>query len=202
MAIVIGSNTQVSFGQACVVSVSWSMSQNSQKLFCLGSWDPHMTIDKPTQTVNLTVYSPGPGYDTKPTTSCADANTIPCSVSPEACGGGAGGGVDGSFYVTSYSYSKEAIMPGQESWSLMRYVGENPPSYNLRGITEGQATGESGMTFDTESGSGSSGNVSAGGFGKADEMVTGVVIKVGGGSSAASATGNGSASIPYTPLWV
>lgn len=204
MGIVIGAATQASLGGACVISANWNMSQNSQKLYCLGSWDPHLTIDKPTQTLSMTVYSPGPTYNTLPSTGCVNANTQQASVSPASCGGGSIGGVSGDFYVTSYSFTKDdPQLPGQESWSMMKYVGDILPSYNLRGITEGQATGETaGMTFESSSAGGSSGSVSANAFGKADEMIVGVVSSVGGGSSTAGETGTGSASIPYTPLYL
>ena len=73
----------------------------------------------------------------------------------------------------------------------------------MRGITEGQSTGsESGIVFDGTTVEASSGNVSAGGFGKADILEMGVVSAVGGGSSAAGVIGQGSASIPYTSLYI
>ena len=76
MAIIIGAATTVSFMEACVTSANWSASPNNQRLYCLGGWDPHLTISKPTETLSLTIYAPGSSYSTAPTTSCANANTL------------------------------------------------------------------------------------------------------------------------------
>lgn len=204
MAIIIGAATTVSFMEACVTSANWSASPNNQRLYCLGGWDPHLTISKPTETLSLTIYAPGSSYSTAPTTSCANANTVAASISPTACGGSASGPTSSSWYVTSYSYSKEeASMPGTESWSLQQWIGTLQPSYIMRGITDGQATANAGVTFSSTDVVGSStGSVSAGGFGRADELTTGVVSSVGGGSSTAGDTGQGSASISYTDLYL
>ena len=203
MAIIIGANTHVSFGSGCVISVNWGLSPNSQRLYCLGSWNPFITINKPTSTLSVTCYAPGPSYGTAPTLSCTNANTMSAGVTPGSCGGGGGSGVAGSWYVTSYSYSKDdAIMPGQESWSMMQYTGENLPSYVLRGVAEGAGTDNSGIVIQNETASSSTGSVSAGGFGRADTLRAGTISSVGGGSSGAGETGQGSASIPYTPLYI
>lgn len=203
MGLVIGATTSVSFGAACVTSVNWGASTNSQRLFCLGSWTPHLVISKPTATLSITVYAPGPSYGTAPTTSCANANSITAGVSPGACGDGGAESAGGSWYVTSYSYSKDdATMPGTESWSMQQWIGALQPKYVMRGITEGQGSPGSGITFTTTDGEASTGSVSAGGFGRADTLVTGVVSAVGGGSSAAGTTGQGSASMSYTDLYI
>ena len=202
MAIVIGASTNVSFA-ACVTSANWGASPNSQRLYCLGSWDPHKVISKPTATLSLTVYAPGPFYSTEPTTSCANANTMAASVSPAACGAGGAEGVGGDWFVTSYSYSKDdANMPGTESWSMQMWIGDLRPSYVMRGVTEGQGSPDSGIGFSNVDGSSSTGSVSAGGFGRADTLFVGVVGSVGGGSSMAGATGQGSASMSYTDLYI
>lgn len=207
MAVVIGAATTVSFGGSCVISANWGSNPNIQRLYCLdGSWDPYLTIEKPTETLSLTVYAPGPTYSTSPTTSCSNANTITASVSPAECGGDDTGGVSGNWYVTSYSYSKEdGSSPGQESWSLIKYI-TTVPDYVLRGITEGQSTtntSQTGITFDTTGSTNiATGSVSAGGIGRSYNLVTGTISSVGGGSSAAGVIGQGSASIPYTPLYI
>lgn len=202
MAIVIGSATVVSFGGACVTSANWSASPNNQRLYCLGSWTPHLVISKPTETLSLTIYAPGSSYTTTPTTSCTNANTVSASVSPAACGESFSG-VSGNWYVTSYSYSKEdGSSPGTESWSLQQWTGALQPSYVMRGITEGQATLNAGVSFDSTDGTVTTGSVSAGGFGRADTLTIGVVGAVGGGSSASGDTGQGSASISYTDLYL
>lgn len=203
MALVIGAATTVSFGGACVTSVNWGGNPNNQRLFCLGSWTPHLVISKPTSTLSVSIYAPGPSYETSPTTGCHNANTIGASVNPGSCGGGGAGGVGGSWYVTSYSYSKDdATMPGTESWSMQQWVGSLQPSYVMRGITEGQGSPNSGISFASIDGIVTTGSVSAGGFGRADDLNIGVVASVGGGSSAAGATGQGSASISYTDLYI
>ena len=202
MAIIIGAATTVSFMGACVTSANWGANPNNQRLYCLGSWDPHLVISKPTETLSLTIYAPGSSYNTTPTTGCFNANTIAASVSPAACGPSAGG-VSGNWYVTSYSYSKDdANMPGTESWAMQKWIGVLQPTYVMRGIVEGQGTPNSGINFDSIDGETSTGSVSAGGFGKADDLTIGVVGSVGGGSSAQGDTGQGSASISYTDLYL
>lgn len=203
MAIIIGSATTVSFGAQCVVSANWGASPNNQRLYCLGSWVPYKVISKPTETLSLTVYAPGPTYSTAPTLGCSNANTISARVSPASCGGGSDGGVSGAWYVTSYSYSKDdANMPGTESWSMQKWIGTLQPSYVMRNISEGQGTLNSGIFFTSVDGESSTGNVSAGGIGRSDTLTIGVVGNVGGGSSAAGATGQGSVSISYTDLYI
>jgi hypothetical protein len=73
----------------------------------------------------------------------------------------------------------------------------------MRGIVEGQGTLNAGLSFEpgtrVES---QSGSVSAGGFGRADIVYNGTITAVGGGSSASGDTGNGSANIPLTPMYI
>jgi hypothetical protein len=205
MAIVIGAATIVQFVGACVVSASWGYNPNPQRLFCLGEWTPRTTLIKPTRTLNLVVYSPGPSYSTQPTTSCTDANRISASIAPAACGGSFPS-MSGSWWVTGYSFSKDdAQMPGQESWSLTDFKagsGNENPTYVLRGISDGQGTPNAGITFTGSTIESSSGSVSAGGFGQAYEILTGVVSRVGGGDGSVGTTGTGNVSIPYTPLYI
>lgn len=202
MSIIIGAATTVSFMGACVTSANWGANPNNQRLYCLGSWDPHLVISKPTETLSLTIYAPGSSYITAPTTGCFNANTIAASVVPAACGASSGG-VSGNWYVTSYSYSKDdANMPGTESWAMQKWIGTLQPTYVMRGIVEGQGTPNSGISFDSIDGETSTGSVSAGGFGKADDLTIGVVGSVGGGSSAQGDTGQGSASMSYTDLYL
>jgi hypothetical protein len=206
MAVVIGAGTTAYLGsQDCVASANWGFNLNTQRLYCLGSWDPFYSIERPTENMNMTIYSPGPTYSTVPSTSCADANTVNAGISPAACNGGVAG-MSGAFFVNSYSYSKDdAQLPGQESWSLTRWVTSGAavaPDYTLRGIAEGSGTPNSGIVFTGSTTSSTTGSISAGGVGRADTLEAGVVIQVGGGSAAAGETGTGSVSIPYTPLWI
>ena len=215
MAIIIGAATTVNFGGACVVSANWGFNPNTQRAYCIGSWvpDDQYTIYRPTETLSLTVYAPsGQNYSTTPTQGCEDANTLTASVSPAACGTGDFDDLTGNWFVTSYSYSKEdSVGAGQESWSMQRWTDGGPlsavtPDYILRGITEGQATDPNitGITFASGQtlAESQTGSVSAGGIGKADIIEQGVVDEVGSGSGAQGETGNGSASMPYTPLYI
>jgi hypothetical protein len=217
MAIIIGAATTVRFNNSdyCVISANWGYNPNVQRLYCIGEWTPTdaRTYYKPTETLSLTLYAPGPTHSVTPTQSCADANSIQASLDPRACGASFPA-LSGNWLVQSYNYSKDdGSMPGQESWSLTRWKGLNstPPSnfvapdYVMRGITEGSAsepTSDTGVVFQGTTITSYTGNVSAGGFGKADTMRNGVVISVGGGTSTVGRTGQGSASMPYTPLYL
>jgi len=213
MAIVIGAATQVDFNGACVISANWGYNPNVQRLYCIGEWIPDDTriFYRPTETLNLTIYAPGPSYNTEPTTACDDANSISASISPATCGGVTTPSLTGEWLVSSYSYTKDdAALPGQESWSLTRWKNLNAtlptnsvePTYVMRGITEGQATGNAGITFTGTTIETQTGSVSTGGFGRTDELEVGVIVRVGGGSSSAGDIGQGSASMPYTPLYI
>jgi hypothetical protein len=219
MAIVIGAGTLVSFGAACVISANWGYNPNVQRFYCLnGQWTPAFSQSKPTETLSLTVYA-GQGYGgggtmaTTADTSCAvrdgDKNA---TVSPGICPSGSVAGPSSTrWYVTSYSYTKDdANIPGQESWSMQQWVtgvGVILPTYVIRGISEGTAVlptpAKAGITFSPGTTSDSrSGNVSAGGLGKADNIRTGTVANVGAPSAVAGDVVNGSATIPYTPLYI
>jgi hypothetical protein len=215
MAIVIGANTSASFEGACVISANWGYNPNIQRLYCLGNWQPNLTIDKPTETLSIVVYSPGPSYNTAASESCANANRQSASVSPAACGGTVDS-IAGEWFVTSYGYSKDdPNMPGQETWGMQRWIagtlgGSNSipePSFVLRGIAEGQAdlsaaASSPGIIFTGDTIESSSGSVSAGGIGRANTITHGVVQTVGNGGTEAGKSGQGSASIQYTPLWL
>jgi hypothetical protein len=211
MAVVIGAATQVSFQNSCVISAQWGFNPNTQRLYCLGEWAPRddLRFDRPTQTVSVTIYSGDSGsYSTAPSDSCADANTISVSLSPAACGE-TFASINDQFFVNSYSYSKDdAVMPGQETWSLIRWTDDGintvAPTYVLRGISEGSSSDSTltGITFNGTTVESVTGNVSAGGFGKAYTMYQGIVSNVGGSLSTAGETGQGSVSMPYTPLYI
>jgi len=221
MGIIIGAATTVSFGTSGhVTQVSWDINPNIQRAYILGSWSPYAgaELKSPTETMNVTVYSPGPSYVTTPTTSCIDANTIAASVVPAGCGAGSSGPSSTTWFVTSYSYSKgDARSPGTESWSMMNYVtmGDTSvalPTYVLRGISEGSiassddlttAQAIAGIQFDTASvNQGTQGSVSAGQIGRSDTQFTGVIESVGASTGGTGDIGNGSCSMPYTPLYI
>lgn len=209
MGIIIGAATTATMGGVdCIISANWSTSQNEEKVYCLGEWVPSFVIKKPQQTLSLTLYSPGPTYDTQPTTTCANANTIAASVSPVACGANIEG-ASGQWYVTGYGYDKsDKQMPGQESWSMMQYLGDAniQPTYNLRGMATGNYSGDNrsscGIIFSSEEESGTSGSVSANQMGTADVNYTGDVTQVGGGTATVGIIAKGDASIAYIPLFI
>ena len=216
--IIIGSSTTVIFGSACIISVSWGADPGRQDAFCLGSWEPdtdHM-VYKPQLTANLTLYAPGPSYSTGPTTDCSSPGGISCAINPASCDGSAIA-LSGSWLVNSYSYSKASMdVPAQETWGLIRYEGASSiltgsasgrgvePSFVIRGITQGQTTDEgvTGITFSSKFATSQAGSVSAGATGTASITTHGVVEQVGGGQSSVSVYGEGSASIPLTPMYI
>ena len=216
MSIIIGGSTTVSFGSACVVQAQWGFNPNQQDAFCLGQWSPDLTktIFKPENTVSLSLYSPGPTYDTNASTSCVTATGLSITISPGACGGSVAGGVSGSFYPTSYSYSKESKdVMAQESWSLVQYkgvgiggiTGLTMPKYILKGIAKGQTSdsAKTGITLAAVIATIESGSVSAGAMGKAESLSYGVVTKIGAGNgTASSGPATGSAQMPYIPLYI
>jgi len=212
--VIIGNSTTVSFGAACVVSVSWGMEPGRQDVYCLGSFLPSDTHSyyRPQLTMSITCYSPGPSYNMAASESCVSPETITASVSPGSCGTATGGGISsGDWMVSSYSYSKMAPdQPGQESWSLVDYtsaassMGAIVPSFILGGTPTGSATDAdiAGIVFSKVfSGSFSSGSVSANSTGTASESTFGVVSKVGGGSITMGDSGQGNASFPLTPMY-
>lgn len=221
-SIIIGAGTTVNFNGACVVSANWGYNPNIQRLYCIGDWVPAYQYDKPTQTLSVAIYSGtgGPTYDTSPTEACENANTIAATVSPAACGASVAdipsgaGNPDSTWYVTSYGFSKDdPNLPGQETWGLQRWVvgqyGSTPaPTYVIRGISEGQGTkgaldADPGIIFTGVTVESEAGNVTANGVGRNDTLTMGVVTQIGGSESpAAGKTGQGSVSMPYTPLWI
>ena len=218
MGVIIGAGTTVGgvFANTCVVSVSWGYNPNVQRLYCIGSWTAYKQFERPTQSLNITIYATGAGsgsagtvlYSTVAATSCTTANTIDASVNPAECVAVAGA-VSGQWFVSGYSYSKDdALMPGQESWSMTRWLAPNQPTHILRGIAEGTGSipgtheADPGILFSGALSESTTGSVSAGAIGRSDRIRAGVVARVGGGSSEAGKTGKGDASIPYTPLWI
>ena len=217
--VVIGAGSTVSFmGNFCFISASWGADPGRQDAFCLGSWSPsedHI-VYKPQQTMSLTLYAPGPTYDTNPATSCTTEGAVSASISAATCEGS--DDIGGSnWQVNSYSYSKASKdVPAQETWSLIRYIGASEiltgtaasravePTFVLRGITQGQSTDSAvtGITFSDTFASSKAGNVSAGGTGTASTTTHGIVSSVGGGLNSVSVYGEGSASIPLTPMYI
>lgn len=225
MGVIIGFGTDVTgiFSNACAVSAQWGVNPNTQRLYCLGSFSAYRTVEKPTETLSVTVYSPSGGsgigpYSITPSTSCSTPTSITAGVNPASCDVEVTSFSYNDWQLTSYSYNKsDPQMIGQETWGLTRWIdGSNPsespaPTVLLRGITEGSAnvafgvTDGSivGITFDMTSVLESmTGSISAGQQGNADRSFTGVVTAVGNPSAGAGDICSGSANITFTPLWL
>jgi len=215
--IVIGAASSVSFSSTCAVSAQWGFNPGRQEAFCLGSWlpDEQYVIYKPQQTLSITVYAPGPTHNLPVSSNCSDASTISASVTPSTCEGSSDP-IGGQWHVTGYNFTKETKdQPGQESWSFTKWKGISSlidpgeaqviePSGVIRGITQGQASDAAlaGITFSTTFAESSSGSVSAGGLGKIQTVLYGIVTAVGGGTNSVNELATGSVSVPYTPLYV
>jgi len=219
MSVIIGALT--STGVAGTMSAQWGVQAQINRLWQLGSWNPYKTMVTKLETVSITTYAGSlGGVNLSPGASCSDSGAkFNVSISPGSCNGG-GGGISGSFYLMSYSYTKgEAIGLGQESWSGQRWVGggggggdtiyTSAPSFVLQGTSEGNSSGNVGSTgIQFGSGvtvQGSQGSVSAGfpGLGQADTTTYGTVSSVGGGTlKQDGSVGQGSASVPHQPLWL
>ncbi len=228
MGVIIGAGTTVAIaGGGHPTQVSWNVNPNTQRAYILGSWDPYLEaeVKSPTETLSITMYSPGPIYVTTPTVECVDATKLIASVSPAGCSLGEVSPSSTGWFVTSYGYSKsDARQPSTESWSMMNYVTLDDdtvvlPDYVLRGISEGSITssqgngtdslpaqGTTGVVFSTgvdaaPDSVGSTGSVSAGQIGRADYQYSNVVEQVGGSVSTSGKIEQGSCSMPYTPLY-
>ncbi len=220
MGVIIGAATTVSFSGGHATQVSWGINPNVQRAYVLGDWNPYTPaqIKAPTETLSLTVYSPGPSYGVLPTQACEDANKIAASVSPAACGAASGGPSTTNWFVSSYNYSKgDARTPGTESWSMTEWVtlGDSDvvlPSFVLRGISEGSITSDetdsaaagvvAGITFTGQVDEGTQGSVSAGQFGRSDYQYSGVITTVGNSQGGTGDICSGNCSMPYTPLYL
>lgn len=225
MAVIIGAGTIVggAFANSCVISANWGYNPNTQRLYCLGSFSPTQTIDRPTETLSLTIYSaPGgdnPTYDTVADTDCVISNGITATVTPAGCEYSEDP-IVGDWFVVNYGFSKDdPLLLGQETWGLQRWVASGDittPTYVIRGISEGSTSptsetddynsdrdAETGVHLTGATARSHVGNVTAGGIGRADIIYYGVVSSVGGSEYAAvGKTGQGSVSMPYTPLWL
>ena len=105
MAIIIGTGTIVSFYGACVASAQWSAAQNTQRLYCLGQIDAEFVYNKPTETLNLTIYAgTGPDdHDVGASTTCDIPNTVTASLTAAACGGGSSVSLSGNWNLIKCS---------------------------------------------------------------------------------------------------
>lgn len=213
MAVIIGAATTISFYGTCATSANWSYNANTQRLYCIGSWTAFDTINKPTQTLSLTVYSPsGISHSTQASTSCTDVGRVSASVAPAGCDDQYGelDSITGSWYVTGFSYSKDdPQQQAQETWNLQQWVagtGVVTPTIVIQGVSEGSRSkrlgADTGVVLDAGSiTEGQSGSVSAGGTGKADTLETGVCTSIGTTTSVVGEVGTGNVSVSLTPLY-
>lgn len=236
MAILIGSGTTVvstQFPNGGIFSINFGFQPNTNRLFQLGSFQPYDSFIQRQRTVQLNVYGTRPNGDggslpisTLPSTSCVDAESISITINPATCAVTITPFTE-TYFVTSYSYQKENIGYGQESWSMTsRPILSNfgGTVVMLRGIAEGTiATGDGTMTAAQmgvvvdEVGSndslgdpiqGENGSVQAGspGLGSFDIQRSVIVTSVGGSLGLDPAidglTGQANISIPMTPVFI
>lgn len=217
MAFIIGTATLVSTLQG-VQSVSVSEQPSTQYNYVLGSSNPYFRIITTQTQINITSYAGiGRGYTLSlpVSTSCVDASTVNFSLSPGSCVGTNPGNIAGSFFVTSYSYSKEVDGFGSQSYTLVskptiKVLGQNAvfnEPIMLRGLSTGQAVnpGITGVSFNNSTTTeGLNIQVAAGfpGIGNADESINGEVLSIGNAVFfQLGQRGNASVNIPYTPLY-
>lgn len=203
-----------------------------QRLWQLGSWTPYDSFVTKTKTLTVNVYGSRPdttggsiSVSVSPSTSCVDADNIVIGVQPASCS--TVSDISGNFYLTGYSYQKENLGYGQETWSftskplLDSYSGT---IVMLRGIAEGQiATGGGVMTAsqmgvevnDVASNDaygaaieGESGSVSAGTPGLGEYSVERYIVasavgaSIGRSAAVDGALGRASVQIPITPIYL
>jgi hypothetical protein len=224
MAVIIGAGTTVTGDFTGVISANWDLNPSIQRLWELGSWTPYDVIRQAQQNVTLTVYAGGgPSIDLyPPSTDCIDSDaTFDVVIIPASCVDSIQG-PSGTFYLTSYSYSKGDVRGyGQQSYAGTQWQddpvnGIEAPTVILKGISEGQYNGdltlaEMGASEATVPGEppiqGFTGSVSAGfpGLGQADITTFIIYDEVGLATAVGKKDGyigTASASVPHTPLWL
>lgn len=225
MSIILGTMTTVNIGGVSdgFQSINWNINRQPNRLWQLGAWDPWKTQVSATLTLSLTSYAGALTPITlQPATSCTDS-TAQKSISLVASSCDPSISVDineDKMFITSYSYSKgDPVGFGTESWSFQKWIESGVvgsefitmplPSAVLQGISEGSRSGDIsnlGVLFSNEGKvTGSQGSVSAGipGIGNVNNVELGIVTQIGGGDlEAGGKTGQSSASIPHTPIYI
>ena len=158
-----------------------------------------------------------------PSTSCIDTGAVSITVNPASCVGSLLPFVD-NYYLNSYSYSKDNLGFGQETWSFTsKPIIDNYGGtiVMLRGIAEGTISTGPGIMTPADMGvviddpasndafgapiEGESGSVQAGtpGIGNYDIQRYVIATTVGGSKGkGAGADGDVSISIPVTPVYL
>lgn len=215
MGFVISAGTLVT-GMGAVQSVSVDLSPQIQRLYQLGSTIPYNKNIITQHRMSVTSYgdSGTPVYSTIASTDCLDSDTIDITVSPGICAGLSINEIADDWYVTGYSYTKDAQGWGSESWTLVTAplasdAGAVVPVM-IRGIAEGSATtdggADTGVEFLVDLVTGVSIQVQAGspGIGRANSSVFGEISSVGNATTGQGTglTGSANVSIPYTPIYL
>lgn len=236
MAVIIGAATTVvssQFPNGGIVSVQFGFNPQIERLYQLGSFEPYDTTVTRTRTISLGVYGQKPDgtggslpLNVTPSTSCIDSDTVNITVNPASC-------VStllpfaGDYFLNSYSYAKENLGTGQESWSFTskpQITGFTGNIVMLRGIAEGTITtgvgvvpaNLMGVTVDEIASNdslgnqieGETGSVTAGtpGLGNFDVQRHVIVTSVGGSIAKNAAvdglSGTASITIPLTPVYL
>ncbi len=236
MAVIIGAGSTVvstQFPNGGIVSVQFGFNPQIERLYELGSFNPYDTTVSRTRTISVNVYGSKPDgtggslpFDVTPSVACVDANTTNITVNPASCVASLLPFAD-DYFLNAYSYSKDALGFGQETWSftskteITDYTGT---IVMLRGIAEGTiSTGAGvmlaeyqGVTIDAAASDdslgnpieGESGSVSAGtpGIGNYDIQRHVIATAVGGSRGKHTLidgqTGSASISIPLTPVFL
>lgn len=215
-----------------VLSVNFEITPSVERLWQLGSFSPYDTIVTRQRTLSMTIYGRRPNntggtlVQTIPaSTSCADASSNTIEFNAVACQTAQAVSFVDSFYVTSYSYSKETQGFGQESWAFTTkplVTGYTGTIYMMRGIPTGKmlvtaadvmTEAEVGLVIDQAASQdsngayieGDTGSVSAGfpGIGNYDTSREVVVSSIGGSVGRKDGyRGNASCSVPLQPLFL
>lgn len=236
MVVIIGAGSTVTssqFSSNGIVSVQFGFNPEVDRLYQLGSFSPYDATVTKTRTLSLNVYGSKPSgsggsssFSVPPSTSCADASTINVQVNPASCAAGLLSFAD-DFFLTSYSYQKDALGYGQESWSFTSKP--DIPGYTgtivmLRGIAEGtistgggtMTSAQMGVTVDETASNdsdgnpieGESGSVQAGSPGLGNYEIQRYVIASAVGASIGKAaavdglSGQASIQIPMNPVYI
>jgi len=211
MPFVIAAGTLVTGFGAGIQSVNLSIAPQIQRLYQLGTSVPYDRNTTTQKTLSINKYggSSGP-YSTLASTSCDEPAPLPLSITAASCSDAISESDD--WWVTSYSYSKDVQGWGIESWALVSrptIVGSPATARMIRGVAEGQGTSNGGadigVVFLAGTIAGQTLEVQAGqpGIGKAFAIEYGEVSSVGGSTGKADGyEGNGSVTIPYTPIYL
>jgi hypothetical protein len=236
VAVIIGAATTVvtpQFPNGGIVSVQFGFNPQVERLYQLGSFNPYDTTVTRTRTLSVNIYGSKPDFtggsvshDVTPSTSCVDANTVNITVNPASCVASLLP-FTGDYFLNSYSYSKDNLGFGQETWSFTTkpiITGYTGTIVMLRGIAEGTITTGPGVmdpqymgvTVDETASNdslgaqiqGESGSVQAGTPGIGEYTIERYIIATAVGGSRGKdttvdgLTGNASVSIPLTPVYL